>query len=208
MSKTIVTNRSVGKQALTGNKESTRVELAACAALFFAKQGYYGTSTQTIAEYCNIRKASLFHHYKTKEEIALAAIQYVRNECDKNIFKIAEDNTVSPKQRALNFLHAAEQFFTQRIESLLPTLLGLELSDIDLFAKAIENYFQAWQVVLSTILTPLCEDPTKAQQLAQQTLIRIQGHLVTARIQQNPQHITNLFKELREPWLESAKVSA
>lgn len=204
MSKSIVTNRPVGRQALTGNKESTRVELAACAAQFFATQGYHGTSTQSIAEYCNIRKASLFHHYKTKEDIALAAVQYVHNECSKYIFIYAEDKKASDKQRATNFLQAAEQFFSQRVESLLPTLLGLELSKEALFTEVINNYFQTWQEVLSSVLTPLCDDSAKAKKLVQQTQTLMQGYLVNARIQHNPQHMKNLFIDLRKLWLEAA----
>lgn len=208
MSKSIVTNRPVGRQALTGSKDSTRVELAACAAQFFATQGYHGTSTQSIAEYCNIRKASLFHHYKTKEEIALAAIQYVHNECSKYIFAYAEDKKTSNIQRAVNFLQAAEQFFSQRVESLLPTLLGLELSSETLFFEVINSYFKSWQEVLSSVLTPLCEDSAKTKRLVQQTLTLMQGYLVNARIQQNPQHIKNLFIDLRTLWVEVAQIPA
>ena len=135
-------NHLVGKKPAGKVKENTRMELAACAAQFFAQQGYHGTSTQAIAQQCQIRKASLFHHYKTKEDIALAAIKYVHDECAQHIFKYAEDVNTDTELRITNFLQACEQFFSERVEGLLPTLLGLELSETQVFTQAVENYFQ------------------------------------------------------------------
>ena len=204
MSEMILPNRAVGKQGAHKNKENTRVELAACAAQFFAQQGYHGTSTQAIAARCQIRKASLFHHYKTKEDIALAAIKYVQNECAQHIFKHAEDARFDSEQRISNFLQACEQFFSERVEGLLPTLLGLELREMQIFTQAIEEYFQAWIDSVIRLLQPLHQNGEVVQQLAEQSVRRIQGHLVVARIQQNNQLFPELSAELRELWLKTA----
>ena len=201
MSKTILTNRSVGRQGSDKTKESTRLELAACAAQFFAEQGYHGTSTQAIAQSCRIRKASLFHHYKTKEDIALAAIQYVQKECITHIFKHADNTQLEPEQRIQHFLQACEQFFTDRMEALLPTLLGLELSNVNIFVEAISNYFQAWVDAVTRLLLPLHGNLDKAEQLAIESVTLMQGHLVIARIKQNQQQLALLSTELRQLWL-------
>ncbi|MFI4954660.1 MAG: TetR/AcrR family transcriptional regulator [Gammaproteobacteria bacterium] len=203
MSNIILANRSVGRQGLAKNKDGTRIELAACAAQFFAQQGYHGTSTQTIAQHCQIRKASLFHHYKTKEDIALAAIKYVHNECDQYIFIHAENMEVDSEQRISNFLQACEEFFSQRVEGLLPTLLGLELGETKVFSQAIESYFDAWVDSVTSLLQPLHGNADQARQLAQQSVTRIQGHLVVARIQQSLQ-FADLSAELRQLWLKPA----
>lgn len=204
MSNSIITNQSVGKQEKTSRpRDCTRSDLAACAAKFFAQQGYYGTSTQTIAEYCNIRKASLFHHYKTKEEIALAAIQYVHNECDKHVFAHAAEKTLAPKQRAHHFLEAAEHFFNTRAESLLPVLLGLELNNIEIFAKAIKQYFQSWLDALITVLHPLCDNAEHAKTVAIQTMTRMQGYMVTNRLQKEISRELNILQEVQELWREA-----
>lgn len=200
MSNCILPNRSVDKQVPETNKDSTRTELAACAARFFAERGYHGTSTQAIAQHCNIRKASLFHHYKTKEDVALAAIQHVQKECVNQIFVHADDTHVEPKQRVANFLKACEQFFTHRSDSLMPTLLGLELSDEKIFKDPIEAYFQAWTDALTRLLLPLCANTSAAEKLAEESLRCIQGYIVTARIQQNKQSIVALSNELRQMW--------
>jgi AcrR family transcriptional regulator len=197
-------NHLVGKKPAGKVKENTRMELAACAAQFFAQQGYHGTSTQAIAQQCQIRKASLFHHYKTKEDIALAAIKYVHDECVQHIFKYAEDVNTDTELRITNFLQACEQFFSERVEGLLPTLLGLELSETQVFTQAVENYFQAWVDSVTTLLQPLHNNIEFTQQLAQQSVTRIQGHLVTARIQQNQQQFAVLSNELRQMWLKPA----
>lgn len=204
MSNIILANRSVERQDTSKNKEGTRMELAACAAQFFAQQGYHGTSTQVIAQHCRIRKASLFHHYKTKEDIALAAIQYVHNECDQHIFKHAENTELAAQERVGHFLAACEHFFTKRVEGLLPTLLGLELGDTQVFAQAIEAYFNAWVDSVTTLLQPLCVNAEQARQVARQSVTLMQGYLVVSRIQQNIQ-FSDLSDELRELWLKATE---
>lgn len=202
MSKIILSNHPVGRQATGKIRDNTRIELAACAAQFFAQQGYHGTSTQEIAQHCQIRKASLFHHYKTKEDIALAAIKYVHDQCAEHIFKWAADTNADTEERISNFLQACENFFSERVEGLLPTLLGLELGDAHVFTQAVEGYFQAWIDSVVKLLQPLHADAEHIQQLAQQSVTRIQGHLVVARIQQNQQQFSELSNELRQMWLK------
>jgi AcrR family transcriptional regulator len=208
-SKETTPNQVVGRQGIGyKTKDSTRTDLAACAARFFAKQGYYGTSTQAIAESCNIRKASLFHHYKTKEDIAIAALDYVHKECINHIFKHTENNQVDKKERLHNFLQASEQFFMEHEYSLLPVLLGLELGDINLFKQSIEDYFNAWHDALTKLLLPLCNDESSAQQLAQKSMMCIQGHVVSARIQKDQKTLANLSPALRQLWSDSPEFAS
>jgi len=209
MSKETLPNQMVGRSGIGyKTKDSTRTDLAACAARFFAKQGYYGTSTQAIAESCHIRKASLFHHYKTKEDIAIAAIDFVHKECANHVFKHTEDNHIDEKERLHNFLQACEQFFSEKDYALLPILLGLELGKIDFFKKSIEDYFNAWHDALTQLLLPLCVDKSFAQQLANKSMMCIQGHVVSARIQNDPKALTNLSPALRQLWFDSCDLSA
>lgn len=200
MSNCILANHPVGKQASEGPKDSTRVELAACAARFFSERGYHGTSTQAIAQQCNIRKASLFHHYKTKEDIALAAIQYVQRECGTRIFKEAENTDQDPKQRISNFVKAAECFFTEHLYALLPIILALELSEEKMFEEPIAAYFRAWTDAVTRLLVPVCNSTAAAEKLAEESVKRIQGALVTARIQKSKQPIADLASDLQRMW--------
>ncbi|MCL4261132.1 MAG: TetR/AcrR family transcriptional regulator [Anaerolineales bacterium] len=49
----------------------TRDELIESAAQVFRQKGYHGASMEDIAEVVNLRKASLYHHFSSKQEILL-----------------------------------------------------------------------------------------------------------------------------------------
>jgi AcrR family transcriptional regulator len=54
---------------------TARDEILDAAAEFFTTRGYSGTSTRMIAEAVGIRQASLYHHFKTKDDILEALLQ-------------------------------------------------------------------------------------------------------------------------------------
>jgi AcrR family transcriptional regulator len=51
-----------------------RDEILDAAGELFTTHGYAGTSTRTIAEYVGIRQASLYHYFKTKDDILCALL--------------------------------------------------------------------------------------------------------------------------------------
>lgn len=53
-----------------------RVAILDAAAHLFTTLGYAGTSTRAIADAVGIRQASLYHHFKTKDEIACALLNH------------------------------------------------------------------------------------------------------------------------------------
>ncbi|WP_043512443.1 MULTISPECIES: TetR/AcrR family transcriptional regulator [unclassified Actinoplanes] len=58
--------RSSGARRLGG---SAREEIVDAAAALFAERGYAATSTRMIAERVGVRQASLYYHFRTKEQI-------------------------------------------------------------------------------------------------------------------------------------------
>lgn len=54
----------------------TRDEILEAAALIFGKKGYHATSMQDIADAVDLQKASLYHHFSSKQEILLALLDW------------------------------------------------------------------------------------------------------------------------------------
>lgn len=78
---------ATGESSVAGIPTSERV-LSTSAALFREK-GYAGSTTRELAELLGIRKASLYHHIETKEEIlyqiCVASLTRIINEISKSI---------------------------------------------------------------------------------------------------------------------------
>ena len=54
-----------------------RAELVALASRLFREQGYHGVGMRAIAEAADMQAASLYHHFRNKEELLLEAIYIV-----------------------------------------------------------------------------------------------------------------------------------
>jgi AcrR family transcriptional regulator len=52
----------------------TREEILFAAAQIFGQKGYHATSMQDIADSVNLQKASLYHHFESKQEILLCLL--------------------------------------------------------------------------------------------------------------------------------------
>lgn len=65
----------------------------------FAHKGYHGTSMQEIADNSGIAKASLYNHFKSKEDIAISIFKYHYEILFKKVSEIGKEPGLSPKER-------------------------------------------------------------------------------------------------------------
>lgn len=118
----------VSGASLTG--QGTRADILAASAELFCSRGFGGTSTHAIASTAGIRQASLYHHFRNKQEILLELLL----------------GTVKPS------LRAAEELIGFAAESPQARLWALCVSDVRLLSSGEHN-------VASLYLIPELEDP-------------------------------------------------
>ncbi len=174
-----------------------RNRLLLAAAQLFVKKGYSGASLSEIAAACNIKKSSLFHHFVSKEAIALETIAMVKKFCEETIFKPAYDTELSPEQRKKVFLEKSRHFFCERTDNnALVGFLGIALVDVaDAFNAPVKEYFDAWQKVISQLLQDRCGSE-RAQALALGVVSQLQGALLMWRVYQDPRYIDEAYQQL------------
>ena len=61
-------------------KQNTRKQILKTAGKLFSKGGYFGVSMQDIADQVGIKKASLYYHFKSKDELAEILLRDAINE--------------------------------------------------------------------------------------------------------------------------------
>jgi AcrR family transcriptional regulator len=83
---------------------SRREQIITAAMKLFAQKGYHATSMQEIAENSGLAKGSLYNYFKSKEEIAKSIFSYYYDLLFEKISKIAEDDTLSAKEKFIKQL--------------------------------------------------------------------------------------------------------
>ena len=65
----------------------TREDIVEAAARLFAMHGYFNTSLNDILEAASISKGAFYHHFHSKEELALAALQRLQADYEQELFE-------------------------------------------------------------------------------------------------------------------------
>lgn len=76
----------------------TRAEILETAAQIFREKGFHGTSMQDIAQAVNLKKASLYHHISSKQEILLALLDDALDLLIERI-KSVKDQNIPPDEK-------------------------------------------------------------------------------------------------------------
>src|SRR2546423_1713021 len=95
--------RSLDKTKTTGHIESVakpglKNKLLEAAVETLHRQGYHGCSIGDIAHAAGAPKGSVYNHFSSKEDLAIAALEHYRLQ-DQAAFAILEDTTIPAKER-------------------------------------------------------------------------------------------------------------
>ena len=85
--------------------EQTREQILAAARQLFTERGYHTTSVYDLFEHAGITKGAFFHHWKTKEDLALALFDDMRRTFEEHIFVVARGD-LRARQKMDNLLRA------------------------------------------------------------------------------------------------------
>lgn len=149
-------------------KTDTRTTVLANAKRLFAKHGYSGVSVRGIAEACDIRAASLYHHFPDKESLYLATMEYAfADKAEAIVHSVGIDG--SPQERLAQFVTRFTVLMAK--DSDFRLLLQRELLDGDetrLRLTAKQVFEQPFQAITSLAeeLAPNCDPHLLAISLA------------------------------------------
>jgi TetR/AcrR family transcriptional repressor of nem operon len=157
-------------------------DILAAAELLFRTKGYQATSMSDVAQMCRLGKASLYHHFAGKEELALAVMAKVQAKFDISVFSYAYDETLSSKQRLLKMNNAIKQFFPIETGGCLFANFAIEqINRIPAFEAPIRHYFDSWSTAYTAIFSQAF-GAAAARSLADDFVSDLQGALVLMRI--------------------------
>ncbi len=151
----------------------------------FKVHGYYSTTMAAIGEACGLIKGSIYHHFKSKEELALECLKYIHEYFNREIFSIAYSNQLTSKEKLSLFTGKVEDYFMNSEGGCLLGNFALEISNnIPLLKDEIVKYFQNWENAISQILEPEIGEE-QAKEKAMQIVSATQGSIMLMRLYGN-----------------------
>ena len=159
-------------------KKTSREDILKNSIKLFKINGYYNTSMANIAAACGLIKGSIYHHFKSKDEIGLESLKYIYQYFDENIYQIAYREDLSDKEKIQLFVQKTDEYFLDSEGGCLLGNLALELSSENIvFKDEIRAYFSAWENALAFILkSSYTQD--KALELSKEYVALTQGAIM------------------------------
>ena len=159
-------------------KKTSREEILKHSIKLFKINGYYNTSMANIAEACGIIKGSIYHHFKSKEEIGLESLKMIHQYFVDEIYSVAYRDNLNDLEKLKLFVKKTDDYFLESEGGCLLGNLALEISSENvLFKDEIRAYFRAWEEALVFILNEQFGEE-EALELAQECVALTQGSIM------------------------------
>ena len=168
----------------------------------FRANGYEGTSLAELAKSTGLKKASLYHRFPNgKEEMANAVFLYIERWVDEHIFNGLLDESIASKNRLQKALEQISNSYNNGKESCVFRTLSIGQS-LELFDLQIKNGMKKWITAFTKFGIAIGLSEVKAEKLALNTLIKIQGSLVVTKGMNDLSIFENTLKEIEVNYLK------
>jgi TetR/AcrR family transcriptional repressor of nem operon len=181
----------------------TRQILLAAATARFREAGYVASSVEDICNAAGVSKGAFFHHFKSKEDLALAALEQWKNAAC-SIGREARFHTLeNPTEKLLAALDFFIEFFGSQ-KALTACLAGITAQEVadthPNLRDAANACFMAGADRFEPLLAAAAKHENKkldARSLATLFVTTLQGSLLLARAAQRPALIADSLRHYR-----------
>lgn len=165
---------------------SKREQLIQTAVALFAKNGIHATGIDTIVEQSGVTKKTLYAHFRSKEELVLAALRHYDGQFRNSFMRQVETKGRTPKARLLAVFDVAEAWFSQQnfYGCMFINAVG-EHSTPDTSLRYVCSDFKR---MMTEFILDLCvkSGARNPQQLSEELALLLEGAIVTAQVSQKP----------------------
>ncbi len=189
-------------------------------------KGYSATRIEDICEAASLTKGSFFHHFESKEELALAAAAHFAAMADGLFATAPYQNIADPLERLLGYVDfriAILQGSLPEFTCLLGTMVQETYDTHPALRTACDTHLSAHAAAVATIIAEAKrryapDAPWSAESLALHIQAVIQGAFILAKARQGPRVAAECLQHLRrylktqftptkehEPWPASRK---
>ncbi len=159
-----------------------RQELVDTAIELFAEHGFHATGIDRIAEAAQVSKKTMYHHFRSKEELILAALRHhdgvFRNFFMKSVEQVAD----TPYQRLLGVFDVAHEWFSGH--SFYGCMFINAIGEYSHRDTAIRKTCQDFKAQMTAFIEELAvqAQADNPAALAQSLSLLLEGSIVTAQV--------------------------
>lgn len=167
-------------------RPSRRDHIIDVAITLFCEHGFHATGVDTIMREAKVSKKTLYNHFRSKDELILAALQQYDGLFRNNFMRNVEDLTDNPKDRLLAIFDAAETWFSGQnfFGCMFVNVVG-EYSDPTSPVRDVSRNFKRMlrRYMAELAVAAGARDP---EQLADELALLLEGAIVTAQVAGSP----------------------
>lgn len=165
---------------------SKREQLIQTAVALFAQNGIHATGIDTIVEQSGVTKKTLYAHFRSKEELVLAALRDYDGQFRNSFMRQVETKARTPKTRLLAIFDVAETWFSQ--QRFYGCMFINAVGEHSAPGTSLRYVCIDFKRMMSEFILGLCikMGAQNPQQLAEELALLLEGAIVTAQVSQKP----------------------
>ncbi|HTJ09726.1 MAG TPA: TetR/AcrR family transcriptional regulator [Candidatus Binataceae bacterium] len=181
------------------SEAQSRTSILKAARKLMLKYGYAATSIDDICSKAGVTKGSLYHFFGTKEELGLAVLNGFYEEGVARVARGAYTEMDDPYQRLLGlFDHLGAIGPELWRNGCLMGNFACELAESSqIIRRRVAEIFEELVNRLAPTFRPIAGGAKEAEELAEQTLMVIEGAVVMARAHGDPNRIASGLRRFR-----------
>ncbi len=163
-----------------------RQQLVETAIELFARQGFHGTGIDLIAEQANVSKKTMYHHFRSKEELIVAALRHHDGLFRNQFMRAVEQSADTSYDRLLAVFDVAHEWFSQHdfFGCMFINAIGEYSGRNPAILEACKEFKRQMRVYIEELARSLdVDDPAG---LASEIAMLLEGSIVTSQVSCSP----------------------
>jgi AcrR family transcriptional regulator len=169
-------------------QSSKREQLIQASLELFSLTGYSAVGVNTISEKAGVTKKTLYHHFKSKEELILAVLRYYDERHRNSFMRSVEERAENPEDRLLVIFDILEEWFDSKNFS--GCLFVRAMGEYSEEGTSIRSVCQESKILFQRYIQSLAEkaELQDADELSEQLMLLIEGAITMAQV--NNSHLS------------------
>jgi AcrR family transcriptional regulator len=163
-----------------------RQDLVDTAVRLFSEHGFHNTGIDWIAEEAKVSKKTMYHHFRSKEELILAALKHHDGLFRNSFMKSVNGLSDSPYERLLGIFDVANAWFSDR--AFYGCMFINAIGEYSTREDAISQACQAFKAQMTAFVEELATEAhvNNPAELAETLALLLEGAIVTSQVAGNP----------------------